>query len=186
MHEQTDVAGLLQAASSGDSEAFRALVAKLYDQLRQIARRQLAREDDGHTLESGALVHEAYLRLLGVEHVHWRDQQHLLAMASRTMRRILVDHANRRRAIKRGEGGTPVTLDDGIGAIGEAADELQALDEALDRLERLSPRQSRIVECRFFGGLSIEETAEALSLSPATVKRDWIAARAWLNRELAP
>ncbi|HKO15228.1 MAG TPA: ECF-type sigma factor [Gemmatimonadaceae bacterium] len=185
MHDATDVTGLLSAANAGDSEALGDVVALLYEQLRRIARHRLAHEHDGHTLESAALVNEAYLRLLGLERVRWRDRGHLLSMAARMMRRILIDHANRRRTLKRGGGEAPVTLDGALAALEQRADELHALDEALQQLERLSARQSRVVECRFFAGLSIEETAEALALSPATVKRDWLAARAWLNRELA-
>jgi RNA polymerase sigma factor (TIGR02999 family) len=187
MAEPSDVTRLLSDANRGDPEALRRVLSILYDRLRAIAHAELAREADGHTLETNGLVHEAYLRLAGLDRIQWRDREHLLAMAARTMRRVLLDYADRRRAQKRGAGGVPVALDaaDGmVAAIDQHADELHALDEALARLEALNPRQSRVVDCRFFGGLSIEETAELLSLSPATVKRDWTAARAWLNREL--
>lgn len=184
MDEPGDVTRLLGIANQGDPEALRAVLALLYDRMREIAHRQLAREADGHTLETDGLVNEAYLRLLGIERVQWRDRQHLLAMVARTMRRVLIDYADRRRAQKRGDGSVPVVLDDAVVAVERYADELHALDEALDRLEQINPRQSRVVECRFFAGLSVEETAEVLALSPATVKRDWVGARAWLNREL--
>ena len=185
MQEPGDVTRLLGVANDGDPEAIRAVFALLHGRLRDIAHRQLAREEGGHTLETDGLVHEAFLRLLGVERVRWHDRQHLLAMASRMMRRVLIDYADRRRAQKRGGGEMPVTLDEAMLAVETHADDLRMLDEALARLEAVNPRYSRVVECRFFAGLSVEETAEVLALSPATVKRDWTAARAWLNRELA-
>jgi RNA polymerase sigma factor (TIGR02999 family) len=184
MEQARDITGLLAVANDGDPEAMRAVIAHLYDGLRKIAHRQLAYEAHGHTLETDGLVHEAFLRLLGVERVKWRDRQHLLAVASRAMRRVLIDYADRRNAQKRGGGDVAVTLDEGMLAVETHVDELRALDEALGRLEAVNPRHSRVVEYRFFGGLSIEETAAALGSSPATVKRDWTAARAWLNREL--
>ena len=185
MHESGDVTQLLGVANAGDPEAMRAVFALLHGRLREIAHRQLAHEQIGHTLETDGLVHEAFIRLLGVERVQWRDRQHLLAMAARMMRRVLIDYADRRHAQKRGGGDVAVTLDEAMLAVEEHADDLRALDEALVRLEAVNPRHSQVVECRFFAGLSVEETAEVLALSPATVKRDWAAARAWLNRELA-
>ena len=184
MDQRGDITRLLDVARVGDPEAMRTVLTLLHDQLRVMAHRQLAHEAAGHTLETDGLVNEAYLRLLGVERVQWRDREHLLATAARMMRRVLIDYADRRRAQKRGGGNSPVTLDEAFVAVDDYADELHALDEALTRLETVSPRYSRIVECRFFAGLSIEETAEMLSLSPATVKRGWVTARAWLNREL--
>jgi RNA polymerase sigma factor (TIGR02999 family) len=184
MEERGEITAMLGVANDGDADAMRKVLTLLYDRLQQIAHRQLAHEDDGHTLETDALVHEAYLRLLGVERVQWRDRQHLLSMAARMMRRVLIDYADRRRAHKRGGGEVLLSLDDTMVAIDQHADDLRALDEALERLEQVSARQSRVVECRFFAGLSVEQTAEVLAVSPATVKRDWIAARAWLNREL--
>ncbi len=186
--EQGDITRLLQHAGDGDASALHRVLGLLHDRLRGIARRQLAGEGDGHTLETDGLVHEAYLRLEGLDRMQWRDRQHLLAMAARTMRRVLIDYAEQRRAIKRGGGEIAVTLgesDAAVGGVDGHADELFALDEALVRLAALNPRQSHVVECRFFAGLSVEETAEALDLSPATVKRDWTSARAWLNRELS-
>ncbi len=186
--EHGDVTRLLQVASHGDGSALKQVLGLLHDRLRLIARRQLAGEADGHTLETDGLVHEAFLRLEGLDRMQWRDRTHVLAMAARTMRRVLVDYAETRRAQKRGGGELLVPLDHAdvqIASVDQHLDHLASLDEALERLAVLSPRQSQIVECRFFVGLSIEETAEALDLSPATVKRDWTAARAWLNRELS-
>jgi RNA polymerase sigma factor (TIGR02999 family) len=189
MNEQGgEVTRLLQSASHGDAGALRQVIGLLHERLRGIARRQLAGEAPGHTLETDGLVHEAYLRLAGLEHIQWRDRQHLLAMAARTMRRVLIDFAEQRRALKRGGGEIALALDEvdaAAAVLDRHADELHALNEALERLTELNPRQSQVVECRFFVGLSVEETAEALDISPATVKRDWIAARAWLNRELS-
>jgi RNA polymerase sigma factor (TIGR02999 family) len=184
MERRGDVTQLLDLANDGDPDAMRSVLALLYDRLRVIAHRQLAREAEGHTLETDGLVHEAFLRLLGVERVQWRDRQHVLAIAARMMRRVLIDYADRRRAGKRGGGDMAVELDEALVAVDEHVDEIRALDEALERLESVNPRQCQVVECRFFAGLSIEETAGILGLSSATVKRDWIAARAWLNREL--
>lgn len=184
MEQRGEITVLLSAANDGDAEAMRTVLTLLHDRLRVIAHRQLAREAGGHTLETDGLVNEAYLRLLGVERVQWQDREHVLAIAARMMRRVLIDYADRRRAAKRGGGDVVVQLDDAVIAVEQYADELHALDEALVRLEAVNHRYSRIVECRFFAGLSIEETAQMLSLSPATVKRDWVTARAWLNREL--
>ena len=188
MNDHADVTRLLHSASRGDSEALRAAIGLLHERLRLIARRQLAGEATGHTLETDGLVHEAYLRLAELERIQWRDRQHLLAMAARTMRRVLVEFAERRRALKRGGGALAVTfeeIDASALAADRYADEVSALDEALERLAALNPRQSQVVECRFFIGLSIEETAEVLDISLATVKRDWLAARAWLNLQLS-
>lgn len=179
-----DITRQLNAANDGDPEAMRSVLALLHDRLREMAHRQLARESDGHTLETDGLVNEAFLRLVGVERVRWHDREHLLATAATMMRRVLIDYADRRRAQKRGGGDMAITLDESTLAVEDYADELHALDEALLKLEDLNPRYGRIVECRFFAGLSIEETAEMLNLSPATVKRGWVTARAWLNREL--
>jgi len=185
---QGDVTRLLRIASQGNGDALHQVLALLHDRLRHIAHRQLAGEGAGHTLETDGLVHEAFLRLEGLDRIQWRDRQHLLSMAARTMRRVLIDYAEQRRAAKRGGGEVMLPLEsaDAMRVVDRHVDELHALDEALARLAALNPRQSDVVECRFFVGLSIEETAEALALSPATVKRDWLAARAWLNRELGP
>lgn len=188
MHEQGDITRLLHRARDGDASALQQALGLLHERLRAIARVQLASERPGHTLETDALVHEAYLRLEGLERVEWRDREHLLSMATRTMRRVLIDYAERRRTQKRGGGEVTCSLEkaDGVVAVVDRhADALHALDEALVGLAELNPRQSQVVECRFFVGLSIEETADVLGLSPATVKRDWTAARAWLNKELS-
>jgi len=186
MDQTSDITRRLAFANDGDPDAMRVVLALLYDRLRLIAHRQLRHEAEGHTLETDGLVNEAYLRLLGIEHMQWRDRQHFLATAARMMRRVLIDYADQRKALKRGGGDVPLVLDEALLAVEENVDELRALDAALERLSAVNIRQSQVVECRFFGGLSIEETAAALGLSPATVKRDWIAARAWLNRELEP
>lgn len=178
-----DITRLLHAWRGGNEGALEALVPLVYDHLRGIARRHLAREHPGHTLTTAALVHEAYLDLLNQAAVEWTDRLHFYAIASRTMRRVLVWHARKRNAVKRGSGHL-VTLDEQVAiAAGSdaAADELLALDDAMARLEQFDARLCRVVECRHFGGLSVEETAEALGTSPATVKRDWQAARAWLR-----
>lgn len=188
MPEQGEVTRLLQSASQGNADALRQVLGLLHERLRAIARQQLAGEAVGHTLETDGLVHEAFLRLGGLERIQWRDRQHLLAMAARTMRRVLIDYAEQRRAHKRGGNQAALSLDEAdasLQVVDRHADDLHELDEALERLGEISPRQAQVVECRFFVGLNIEETAEALALSPATVKRDWTAARAWLNRELS-
>jgi len=163
-----------------------ALVPLLYDELRRIAHYRLRAEQTGHTLETTGLVHEAYLRLAGSERLELADRAHLLAVAAQAMRHVLIDSAVRRKAGKRGGGLATVSLDDVPVVDAARSDELLALDEALTRLGAIDARQARVVECRFFGGMSIEDTAVALELSPATVKRDWALARAWLNRELRP
>ncbi|HEX7049089.1 MAG TPA: ECF-type sigma factor [Longimicrobiales bacterium] len=183
-----DLTALLAAAASGDREAFGRAYSLVYRELRRLARAQRRRWDGDDTLDTTALVHEAYLRLAAWNPEHWGGRTHFFAVAGRAMRQILVNYAERRRAAKRG-GGRVVSLDavaDEFAPIApEVADEVLALHEALERLERLDPRQCRIVECRFFAGLSIEETAGALGISPATVKRDWSLATAWLYRALA-
>ena len=156
----------------------------VYQELRRVAHRHLRGERPGHTLGTTGLVHEAWLELARLEHIRWPGRAYVLAAASRAMRRILVDYAVARRAQKRGGGITLAPLDDAAAMAVERGEELLALDEALERLGQFNARLARVVECRFFGGMSVEETAEALGTSPATVKRDWGVARAWLNREL--
>jgi RNA polymerase sigma-70 factor, ECF subfamily len=157
----------------------------VYDELRRIAARQLRAERAGHTLSTTALVHEAWLELSKLDRLRWNGRAHFLAVAAQAMRRVLIDYAVARRAQKRGSGQPLEPLvHDAMAIVSGRTDDLLALDEALERLMRLDERQGRIVECRFYGGLNIEETAEALGISPATVKRDWALARAWLNREL--
>lgn len=178
------VTRLLTAWSEGDETAHDELWRLVYGELRGIARRRLAVERDGHSIGPTALVNEAYLRLVDLERIEWRDRGHFFAMAARAMRRILVDHARKRRALKRGGDRERVTLEDVPLGDDARIEEVLALDEALDRLEEREPRMARVVEARVFSGLTVEETAGALSVSTATVKRDWRAARAWLNREL--
>jgi RNA polymerase sigma-70 factor, ECF subfamily len=162
------------------------LLPLVYCELKRIAARQLRRERPEHTLSTTALVHEAWLELSHLDRITWQNRNHYLAIAAQAMRRVLIDHAVSRRAQKRGGGKDLEALDDAaVLLVDGRAEELLDLDHALERLAALDPRQVRVVECRFFGGMSIEETAEALELSPATVKRDWALARAWLNRELS-
>src|SRR5262245_38839106 len=181
-----EITVLLQAHVAGDATALERLLPRVYDELRRIARARLRRERDDHTLSATELVHEAFLKLLPADGVDWRSRAHFFAVASRAMRNVLVDHAVRRNAAKRGGGEAPLPLDEADAATERSLDDLIALSDALARLEQLDARQARVVECRFFGGLSLEETAEALNTSPATVSRDWTFARAWLHRELAP
>lgn len=162
------------------------LLPLVYGELKRIAARELRGERPGHTLGATALVHEAWVELSKLNRIKPQNRSHFLALASQAMRRVLIDHAVARRAQKRGGGVQPAPLlDDAVVMVDARAVELLDLDEALDRLTALDPRQARVVECRFYGGMSIEETAEALEISPATVKREWAIARAWLNRELA-
>jgi RNA polymerase sigma factor (TIGR02999 family) len=158
----------------------------VYNELRRMAARRLRSERDGHTLNTTALVHEAWLELTKLNRIQWQNRSHFLAVAAQAMRRILIDYAVARRRQKRGGGQSVESLDqnDALAVAHTRGDELIALDEALDRLQAMNARQARIVECRFYGGMSVEETADALNVSPATVKREWAAARAWLNREL--
>ena len=185
MNRQDDATELLIAWTEGDRTALDALMPIVYDELRAIAHNHLRRERGGHTLDTAALVHESFLRLVRIDRVEWKGRSHFLAIAARAMRHILVDYAVRRNAAKRGGGEHPLLLTDAADPNAAAPAELLDLDEAIKRLEALEPRHSRVVECRFFGGMTVEETAEALSVSPKTVKRDWAMSRIWLNRELS-
>ena len=182
-----DVTGLLLAWGRGDQTAAEQLVPVVYEELHRQAERAMRREGGEHTLQATALVHESYLRLVDQRRVEWRNRTHFFAIASTVMRRVLVDHARARLTAKRGGGAVPVSLAGAEPATPEGTDEadLLALHEALEKLAILDPDQARLVELRYFGGLTIEDTAEALSISPATVKREWAVARAWLRRELA-
>ena len=184
-----DVTGLLHAHAAGHPDALGRLLPRVYDELRRIARGRLRRERDDHSLSTTDLVHEAFLELVPPGRVDWQSRAHFFAVASRAMRNVLVDHAERRDAAKRGGGVRPIPLDDLLAEQVPAAErpleELLALNDALERLEALDPRKARVVECRFFGGMSLDATAEALGSSAATVSRDWTFARAWLHRELA-
>lgn len=181
----TSVTQLLIEWSQGNRAALDQLMPLVYDDLRKLARSHLRHERPDHTLQATALVHEAYLRLIDQHSVTWQNRAHFFGIASQMMRRILVNYAVSRGAQKRGGLAQKVSLDDAVGLSGERQLDLVALDEALKELERLDPRQSRIVELRFFGGLSIEETAEVLNISPATVKREWTTAKLWLRRQMA-
>jgi RNA polymerase sigma factor (TIGR02999 family) len=180
--QASTVTRILAELGAGDASALDRLLPLVYDELRVIASSQLRREASGHTLDPTALVHEAFLRLVD-QREGFKNRGHFFGVAAQAMRRILVDYARRRRALKR-DGGVRVTLTEGAGPDTGAAEQVLAVDEALGRLEQMDPRLARVVELRFFAGLSVEETALALGISSATVKRDWAAARAWLQREL--
>jgi RNA polymerase sigma-70 factor, ECF subfamily len=180
-----EVTVLLQQMRSGDSEAADKLIPLVVDELRRLARLQLRNERPGHTLQPTALVNEAYLRLVGDQARDWQNRAHFIGVSVSVMRRILIDHARRKRALKRGFE-DQADMEDYAGLSYEQADELMALNLALDRLEKMSSRQRQVVELRYFGGLSTEETAEVLNVSPITVKRDWVVARAWLKGQLRP
>lgn len=175
------ITDLLQRWHQGDTLALDQLVALVYDDLRNVARRQLKAEGEGHTLTPTAVVHEAYLRLATDQTVAWRNRTHFFAVAATCMRRILVDHARRRLAGKRGGGKVPESLDDPFVIPALPDERLVALDEALETLAQVEPRFARVVECRFFSGLTSEETAEALGVTDRTVRRDWVKARGWLE-----
>ena len=179
-----EVTQLLLAWSHGDQAALDQLIPLVYEELRRLAKRQMGRERPGHTLQTTALVNEAYLRLIDSSQVHWQSRAHFFAISAQLMRRILVDFARARHNLKRG-GQTPrVSLTEALEVAPEREADLVALDDALQTLAALDPRQSRVVELRFFGGLSVEEAAEVLKVSPETVKRDWRLAKVWLLREL--
>lgn len=187
--DPSEITGLLAVWRSGDDQALERLVPAVYLELRRLADRQLQGERSGHTLQPTALVHEAFLKLRGLRDIQWHDRTHFFAFSSRIMRRILVDHARGKMAAKRGAESPHVSLLDGdVGGGGVestlSAAELIDLDRALDRLSAQEPRLARLVEVRFFGGLTVEEAAEVLECSPRTVKRDWAFARAWLLKEL--
>jgi RNA polymerase sigma factor (TIGR02999 family) len=183
--EPKDVTKLLVKWSKGDSAALDALIPLVYGELRRLARHYLQREKQNHTLSSTSLVHEAYLRLITQTEVSWQNRAHFFGVASQMMRRILVDHARKYAYAKRGGGATTLVLDEALCSPQRRDIDLVALDDALNSLAKLDQRQSRLVELRFFGGLSIEETSEVLGVSTPTVKRDWASARAWLFREIS-
>lgn len=183
--EQEDITRLLQAWSGGDQTALKELTPLVYQELHSLAHRYLGRERHGHTLQTSALVNEAYLRLIDVNQVQWQNRAHFFAVSAQLMRQILVDFARTRQAQKRGGNASHVSLDEALEFSKEKSADLVALDDALTSLAALDERQSKVVELRFFGGLSIEETSEVLKVSPGTIRRDWRMARAWLYRELA-
>lgn len=181
-----DITQLLKSVQGGDRSAFDRLLAVVYEELRRVAQAQMRRERAGHTLDTTGLVHEAYLKLVDQSEAEWQDRVHFFGVAARAMRQILIDQARRRVAQKRGGGWERATLDEDL--LGEQApiEELVALDDALERLGQLDPRLSQVVEYRFFGGLTEEETAALLGITTRTVQRDWAKARAWLHKELHP
>jgi len=178
------VTELLIRWSNGDRTALDRLMPLIYDELRRLARHYMRRERPGHTLQTTALVHEAYLKLVDQTKVRWHNRAHFFGIAANLMRQILVQHARRRHAAKRGGARSSVSLEDAVGLSEEPVVDLVALDQALIRLDALDPQKSRIVELRFFGGLTVDETAEVLGLSPRTVKRQWRVAKAWLYDQL--
>ena len=179
------VTQLLRDWNAGKSEARDELVGLVYGPLRAIAERHLNREREGHTLQPTALVNELYLRLIDQRSVEWHDRTHFFAVAAQVMRRILVDHARRRKSEKRGGGVVPLTIGAALDVAAAEDFDVVALDTALENLAAVFPQQARIVELRFYGGLTIDETAEALGISAATVSREWTMARAWLRRALS-
>ena len=176
---------MLRRWSEGDSAALDQLMPLIYQELRRMARRYMGQQPTGHTLQTTALIHEAYLRLIGQGEKHWENRAHFFGVAAQAMRHILVDYARARDAAKRGGAARAVSLEEASVVSNERAAELVALDDALAELALLSPRQSRVVELRYFGGLSVTETAEVLKISPDTVTRDWNQAKAWLYRALS-
>ncbi len=180
-----DVTKFLIAWNEGDQSGLDQLLPAVYDELRRLARGYLRRERSDHTLQATALVHEAYLRLINQQQVTWQNRAHFFGVAAQMMRRILVNHAVAKAADKRGGQATKLSIDEAVSFAAERQVDLIALDDALKTLEQLDPQQSRVVELRFFGGLSIEETAEVLSVSPATVKREWQTAKLWLRRAMS-
>jgi RNA polymerase sigma factor (TIGR02999 family) len=183
--ETVQITRLLNAHAAGDRQAIDRLIPIIYDDMRRMAKNKLRGERSDHTLNTTALVHEAYLKLIQFDRINYQNSSHFFAIASRVMRNILVDYAVRQKAQKRGGKQKPVALDENDAALAVDMSNILSVHHALKRLGELDERQMRVVECRFFGGLSIKETAEALGISEPTVSRDWNMARAWLNRELA-
>jgi RNA polymerase sigma factor (TIGR02999 family) len=181
----TSVTELLVRARDGDSSALANIFPLIYDELRRLAKQQLVREPDGHTLSPTALVHEAYMRLIDYSKMEWNGRSHFMAVAATAMRRILVDHARSHRSAKRGGGLKRVPIESVELGAEDRADLLIAVDEALVRLKEIEPRQAQVVECRFFGGMTEDETAEALGIGVRTAKRDWAKAKVWLHKEIA-
>jgi RNA polymerase sigma factor (TIGR02999 family) len=181
----SEVTQLLQVWRGGDRKALEALFPLVYKELRRLAHFQLRNERPNHTLQSAALVHEAYLRLVGMGHPRWESRTHFFAIAAQLMRQILVDYARRHGAAKRGGSVCKLSLDDATMMPRRKDVDVVALDDALIGLAKIDPRQSRVVELRFFAGLSLEQVSEVLEIAPATVQRDWTAARAWLHREIS-
>lgn len=185
LQPQNQVTQLLQKWQEGNQEALEALMPLVYNELKRLAGSYLRRERPDHTLQSAALVNEAYLRLVDQTQTRWQNKAHFYGIAAQMMRRVLADHARSHNAVKRGAGMPDLELNESVAQAQSRSVDLLDLEEALQKLEKLDPQQGRIVELRFFSGLSIEDTANVLGISPATVKRDWAAARAWLFREVA-
>jgi len=182
--KSTAVTLLLKRYSTGDQSAVNELVSLVYDELHRLASSRLRRERPDHTLQTTALVHEAYLRLVDQTDARWKDRDHFLAVAAQAMRRVLVDHARRHKAVKRGGPLPRLSLEEAVAVSEEQSDNVLLLDRLLTRLEAIDPQEARIIELRFFAGLSVEETAMAMGISPTTVKREWSVARKWLAREM--
>ena len=180
------VTQLLEQWNNGDREALDKLMPLIYEELRKMARRYMGQQNPGHTLQTTALIHEAYLRMVKQKEKHFQNRAHFFGVAAQAMRHILVDYARTRHTAKRGGGARPISLEEAALVTPERAAELVAFDDALKELETLSKRQSRVVELRYFGGLSVEETATVLEVSPETVMRDWNMAKTWLHRALRP
>lgn len=180
-----DITGLLLAWGNGDESARNRLLPMVHDELRRVARRRLSRERGDHTLQPTALVNEAYLRLVDQSRIQWKNRAQFFGVAAEVMRRILVDYARKRLSSKRGGGAMQVALDDAGNAAASRASDIVALDDAMQALAAMDSRKSRLVELRFFGGLSIEEAAAELGVSPGTAMRDWTLAKAWLQREIS-
>jgi len=180
-----EITQLLLSWSKGDQGALDQLVPLVYPELRRLAQRYMRRENSAHTLQTSALINEAYLRIVDQQEVEWQDRAHFFAVAAQVMRHILIDHARRHRYAKRGAGARHVPLDETAIISQERATEFLALDDALTRLATIDARKSQIVELRFFGGLTVEEIAEVMKLSPITIKREWRSAKAWLHSEIA-
>ncbi len=180
-----NVTQLLIDWRGGNNDALNQLMPMVYDELRGLAKRYMRRESASHTLQTNALVNEAYLRLINQQNVDWQNRAHFFAIAAQVMRHLLVDHARSKQYAKRGGGAQQITLDEGLAVTDDNAVELLALHQALERLEQIDDRKSKIVELRYFGGLSTEETAEVLGVSEITIKREWAKAKAWLFRELS-
>jgi RNA polymerase sigma-70 factor, ECF subfamily len=185
MSQNVDITALLQQWQAGDAAAVERLMPLLYEQLKRLAATQMRREEQGHTLQPTALVHEAWMRLAEIERMPWESRNHFIALAATTMRRVLVDHARARLTAKRGDGTTLLPLEEVWMLPGAKGLNLEALDSALADLERLDPQQARIVELKFFAGLSAEEIAAALGISERSVKREWASAKAWLRMQMS-
>jgi len=186
MRSSHSVTQLLEQWNNGNLEALNKLTPLVYEELRKMARRYMRRQNPGHTLQTTALIHEAYLRMIKQKEKHFQNRAHFFGVAAQAMRHILVDYARARKTAKRGAETRAISLDEAAFVTQERAGELVAFDEALKELETLSPRQSRVVELRYFGGLTVEETAAVIKVSPETVMRDWTMAKSWLHRALRP